>query len=191
MCKVEGCFSKLKGGLGYCSKHYQRVKRYGDPNGGIKPHGTMEERFWRFVEKTDECWVWTGQKIRGYGRLSVGAKEEKSVGAHRFSWELHNKQKIPDGKFVMHSCDNPSCVNPDHLSIGSPKENYDDMVLKGRRKVVAPKGVANGKSILDEEKVRFIKTCGLNHAKTAKILGVSVSCVRGVRSGRTWSQVVV
>lgn len=190
MCKVHGCESTLKGGLGYCSKHYQRVKKYGDPLGGVKNHDSVEKRFWKFVEKSDGCWNWTGQKIRGYGRISAGAKGESSLGAHRLSWEIHNNSKVPDGLFVMHKCDNPSCVNPEHLTVGTPKDNFYDMVSKGRRVVVAPKGVFNGKAILDEDKVRFIRQSKLNHAQTAKALNVSISCVRGVRSGRTWSHVI-
>jgi hypothetical protein len=73
--------------------------------------------------------------------------------------------------------------------IGTPKENTQDMIAKGRKKVVTSSGDKNGKSILNEEKVKFIRASDLSHAKLAKQLEVSASCVRGVRVGRTWSHI--
>jgi hypothetical protein len=191
MCKVDGCISKLRGGLGYCSKHYQRFKKHGDPNKGIKLHGSIEERFWRFVDKSDDdsCWNWFGQKINGYGRISLGAKSLASDGSHRVSWKMHNKQEIPKGMFVMHSCDNPSCVNPKHLSLGTPKDNSDDMIAKGRKKQVIHIGEKNGKSIIKPEIVRFIRSSDLSHAELARQLNISNGCVRSVRSKRTWKHI--
>lgn len=188
MCKVIGCESKLRGGLGYCGKHYKRFKKYGDPDKGIKLHGSVEERFWRFVTKSDDnsCWNWTGQKINGYGRISLGLKSMSSDGAHRVSWKIHNKMEIPKGLFVMHRCDNPSCVNPNHLLIGTPKYNSDDMIAKGRKKIVIPLGEKNGKSIINADLVRFIRGSDLSHAELARQLNVSSGCVRSVRSKRTW-----
>jgi hypothetical protein len=169
--------------------HYQRNRKYGDPLAGVKNHASPEERFWRFVEKTPDCWKWTGKKKSGYGAFSKGSKKDGDYLAHRFSWSLHNKQEIPQGMFVMHRCDNPECTNPEHLILGTPKENTQDMIRKGRKKTVAVAGIGNGKSILDEEKVRFIRSSNLSHAEVGRILGVSPNCVRGVRIGRTWSHV--
>ena len=169
--------------------HYQRFKKYGNPLGGTKNHAPPEERFLRFVVKTDACWKWSGKKNNGYGVLSKGSKKDGYFLAHRFSWELHNKQSIPDGMFVMHKCDNPECCNPEHLIIGTPKENTQDMIAKGRRRLVAPLGAENGKSVLNEEKVKFIRSSDLSHAKLARLLEVSLNCVRGVRIGRTWAHI--
>jgi len=78
------------------------------------------------------CWEWTGGRNReGYGVLSVGRDREY---AHRFSYRIH-KGEIPDGLIVMHSCDNPGCVNPLHLSAGTPKDNTHDSMKKGRLKI--------------------------------------------------------
>lgn len=191
MCKIEGCDNKSRGALGYCQKHYLRLKKYGDPLKSIKGHEPLEMRFWKFVDKRgeDECWSWKGQILNGYGRISIGARDLFSDGAHRVSWMIHNSQTIPTGMVVMHSCDNPGCVNPKHLSIGTYKDNHDDMVAKGRKKQVIPVGEENGKAVLTEELVREIRTSSLNNADMARKLGVSPNCIRGVRIFRTWKHV--
>lgn len=92
---------------------------------------TPSERFWRYVQKTDGCWLWTGHvKKGGYGQFSL--THTRPVGAHRYSYELHNGA-VPAGLFVMHSCDTPACVNPAHLTIGTAKDNTADMIAKGRQ----------------------------------------------------------
>jgi len=90
----------------------------------------MEVRFWRFVNKTDECWLWQGAKVGqgGYGNFGVDKKHHL---AHRVSYELANGP-IPDGMWVLHRCDNPPCVNPDHLFLGTRSDNMKDAHQKGR-----------------------------------------------------------
>lgn len=86
-------------------------------------------RFWRQVQKTDTCWLWTGARSgAGYGQIGIN---DVRIFTHRFSWELHHGP-IPAGLFVCHHCDNPPCVRPDHLFLGTPQDNMVDKIRKGR-----------------------------------------------------------
>lgn len=87
------------------------------------------QRFWNKVEKTDGCWLWTASKNRqGYGYFRFDGKMMK---AHRMAWLLVHGE-IPEGMLVCHTCDNPSCVNPEHLWLGTNQDNQNDMNAKGR-----------------------------------------------------------
>jgi hypothetical protein len=91
---------------------------------------TFDQRFWSKVNKTPTCWVWTACVDKmGYGRFYVAGKKRDHP--HRISWAMKNGP-IPKGMFVLHKCDNPPCVNPDHLILGTHLENMQDRDRKGR-----------------------------------------------------------
>lgn len=95
----------------------------------------IELRFWSKVDirSEDECWPWLASGLRTrYGSFSVGPKNKRRQStAHRFAWELINGD-IPAGMYVCHRCDNPSCMNPNHLFLGTPSDNTRDMMAKGK-----------------------------------------------------------
>ena len=93
----------------------------------------IKERFWNGVKKTDNCWEWIKAKDRfGYGYIKAGGKDRRMLKVHRVSYIL-NFGEIPKGMCVLHRCDNPSCVNPEHLSLGTQSDNVADCHNKGRR----------------------------------------------------------
>jgi hypothetical protein len=114
------------------------------------------ERFKRSVQVTESCWVWTGSKLpRGYGRFYF---KGKAFYAHRLALEIFKGMHVPADKVVMHACDNPSCCNPDHLSIGTQTDNMRDASNKGRTVNRQDwRGSANPKAKLTAEQIEEIK----------------------------------
>lgn len=98
-------------------------------------------RFWKYVERAgdDECWLWKASRRNfGYGQLGIYRDGRQFVVlASRFSWALHHGE-IPDGLQVLHKCDNPPCVNPNHLFLGTTQDNTNDARWKGRLYTTAP-----------------------------------------------------
>lgn len=116
-------------------------------------HGTVEQRFWAKVNKSDDCWLWTACRTnQGYGQIKVG---ERLISVHRFSYELHHGA-IPVGMFVCHTCDIRNCVNPAHLWLGTTADNTHDMIAKGRR--IITKGDAFVLTKVTDEQVSEIRS---------------------------------
>lgn len=156
---------------------------------------TLQNRFFSKVllGSKEDCWLWLANKNnKGYGMIRAGGLAPKVL-AHRVSYEIF-KGKIPDGLVVMHSCDNPSCVNPSHLSAGTMLENTQDMIKKGRKVVgVNPdnkppsfRGAAHPRAKISEETAREIKNSKERRSELIKRLGVTTSTVKSIKSGRTW-----
>lgn len=140
---------------------------------------SAEQRFWRHVQKTDTCWFWLANKNeRGYGTFYYDSKDQK---AHRVAWVLTRGQ-IPGGLCVCHRCDNPSCVNPGHLFVGTHLENMRDMRLKGRHR-------RTNTAKLSPESVALIRSHPAGAAKMAEMYGVSESNVWAIRRRKTWKWV--
>jgi hypothetical protein len=137
------------------------------------------------------CWIWTAAtKEHGYGVIGVGARSDGVIRAHRLAYLL-NKGEIPEGKVVMHKCNNPSCVNPDHLEVGTVKDNQNYMVQCGRLKIPDNKGEKAAWSKLNESAVKEIigafdtKKKGTGTA-LAKKFGVSKSAIYQIWGGENW-----
>lgn len=140
----------------------------------------------RLAERTDksgDCWLWTGSRNgKGYGLIKDGGKTRQT---HRIAWELA-RGRIPEGMVVMHRCDNPSCVNPAHLSLGTTADNNHDKIAKGRH----PTGAAAITAAkLTPDQVRAIRASPGTCRRIAREYGVTEANVRLIRSGRTWRHV--
>lgn len=146
------------------------------------------ERFWSHVEKTpDGCWTWLGARCGDYGRVNIN---RKSLAAHRVAWIITNGP-IPIELIVRHKCDNGSCVRPDHLELGTYKENSRDMVLRGRTN--GPKGERAGNHKLKRNQVSEIKAHLLNGTKSQAQLSrdftVGRNTITAIRLNLSWRSV--
>lgn len=165
----------------------------------------IEVRFWSKVEKAgpDDCWLWTATLVKGYGSLWPDAAlsnggRRRTIGAHVYSYMLHHGP-VPSGACVLHSCDNPCCVNPKHLSLGDHGVNAREREARGRgnrQGSRAPRnvGAANAMAKLTDAQVAEIKrrlTAGQRGtaAALAREFGVVRSMISLIRTGKIWKHV--
>lgn len=138
-------------------------------------------RFWShvYIHHNARCWEWVGRAgAAGYGQFRVGKTQ---FNANRVAYAIANGC-TPQGLFVLHSCDNPRCVRPKHLSLGTPLDNANDRGARGRHAIGERAGLAR----LTEAQVVAIRRSTKPPQEIAEALGVSTSCIKHVVRGRTW-----
>lgn len=147
--------------------------------------------FWAKVDTSGDCWLWTGYLDRqGYGR--VGRKGRNPMGAHRYAWELTNGP-IPEGKVIRHSCDNPPCVNPVHLQLGTQRDNIADRQRRGRHRPGRFPGEAHHSHKLTNADVlacRAAYDAGEKVSVLARRYGLNHKSMYQVVTRRTWRHIV-
>ena len=178
VCSVDEC-STVVNAKGLCHKHYKRFRRYGDVTVNRNAARTDEQYIADNHEvEVNGCWVWTGAVFAtGYGNAH---RRGKTVSAHRLAYETW-VGPIPEGLVVRHSCDNRPCINPDHLSQGTHKQNMEDKSRKDRN--------ANTKLSTDDViDIRWVHGLGASGQSIARAFGVSpttVSTIVNNKSRRT------
>jgi len=183
-CSYLGCRSSAVK-LGFCPAHHEelchRVRR--------APYRTADDRYWEKVEQRgpDECWEWRGARTNnGYGRFL----HIRVIQASHAAWLVEHGFLPPDGMEVCHTCDNPGCVNPRHLFLGTRNDNMADMAQKGRGAV----GERVHGAKLTAAEVRAMKrliSMGVRQSKLATAFGVSRATVSFIASGDRWGHVRV
>jgi len=140
------------------------------------------KRFWAKVDRRgpEDCWEWRSPATStfGYGRIKAG---DRLWSAHRVSYVLAHGQ-VPPGLWVLHSCDNPLCVNPSHLYAGTRSQNMKDAFLRGRVTIPNTKLTAS-----DVREIRAQLRAGLTNRAIATRFGIDPSYVSKIRTGKTWS----
>lgn len=157
----------------------------------LTPLKDAKVRFWSNVRTAapDDCWNYERDRdSNGYGRVTIAGKKMRT---HRFSYMIHHELTQEDikGIVIRHTCDNPSCVNPNHLIPGTPADNIHDAIERGRN----AKGDKSPKSKLTAAKVAMIrslhKTHGLNQAQLADAFGVHPATVNDLLLYKTWKHI--
>lgn len=156
----------------------------------LKRCPTLSERFWSKVSKglDGDCWIWVGGMSHGYGSIRLGTRYG-SKNANRISWIL-NRGTIPKGMHVLHKCDNPACVNPDHLFIGTQADNMRDCASKNR----TAHGSRRPTSKLTELQVLEIWDLWISGEWSCKQIGVlykvSRQCISNIVHKREWKMLI-
>lgn len=185
-CQVDNCNRNVEI-IAYklCRMHYKRLWKHGTTDYVGRQIISVEIRFWKRVNKTDGCWVWTGgTTTAGYGKIGLGGRGGEQRDTHRFSWEMHFGE-IPDGLCVLHKCDNKPCVRPDHLFLGTHSDNMIDAYDKG----IMKKGSARSDAKINENMAKEIRESKENGTTLAAKFGVSDALIYRIRKNKTWKHV--
>lgn len=180
---------------------------------------TFYDRFWKKVDRTPglgpqgDCWEFRSLDVHCYGQINEGHRVgNRMLKAHRISWEIANGREVPSGSCVLHSCDNPACVNPEHLCLGTRADNNRDMYRKGRSAAQkgtqalpcgddhwsrrnpedVSRGEENGNAKLTEAGVRTIRegaAGGITQRELARRFGVTQAAISSIVRRRNWSRV--
>lgn len=139
----------------------------------------------RVVEPGTDCWIWQGSKLyrENYGRIFINGRYQR---AHRIAYEIWNGP-IPDGFLVCHHCDNPPCINPEHLFVGTDLDNVLDASRKGRLRNGLGPGEKSGWHKLNNEKVFAIRAALGRFVDIAKQFGVSYTTIYNIKARETWT----
>jgi hypothetical protein len=188
ICCIKECENPVSA-LGLCVNHWRLNRKYGSPV-AIKSHTgqfrglSAEDRFERQVKKTEGCWTWIGGRDRdGYGIFKGEVAGVLFKRAHRYSYALHTGDLLT-GRQALHSCDNPSCVNPAHLSSGTAADNMKDKADKGRSRV--PVGEQHGHAILTEEQAQSILADPRPYTAIAADYNVAASTIGSLKQRHSW-----
>lgn len=190
-CEIDGCENKHYG-RGYCAMHHYRWSKNADPH-IIKPghRFTEQDASKRIAERSQpqgDCIVYIRGTVQRSGHRNIGFRGRR-VGVHRVAWILANGE-VPNGIDVLHRCDVPSCVNVDHLFLGTHADNNADRDRKGRHRPL--RGSANGYAKLSEYQVIEIRehlANGETQRAIAKRYGVSQYAIWTIAAGRRWKHV--
>jgi hypothetical protein len=153
----------------------------------LRKSKTLNDYSHRYRVAESGCWEWTGSlNAWGYGTQTVGSRTDntkKTVLAHRLFYKLANGE-FDEALRVLHKCDNPKCVNPSHLFLGTDKDNVDDMIRKGRKAILRGENHPQAKLTLDQ--VKYIRQRKLPRAELAQLMGVAKSTIKNIQIGRSW-----
>lgn len=181
-CAIDDCDRLPCNSRGWCSKHYQRWQKHGDPEQTKYIVGDDTRRFMsKVVVRDDGCWQWTGRNGETRGRFRL---RDRWITAARWIWEQRNGSC---GGWICHRCHNSWCVNPDHVYCGDPKSNVADMLAAGRDRIIGEKN--NGAKITEADVLeidRLLRETKLSQHAIAERFGVKQSAVSRIKRRVSW-----
>lgn len=193
ICCIKGC-DKVPVAMGMCNMHWRRNKKYGSPVALLMPAAANRgraaiDKFMERIKKVESgCWIWTGGKDSdGYGLFNGKVGGVLYRRAHRFSVVYHKHVMPQKGDNVCHTCDTPACVNPDHLFIGTVKENQQDKWNKDRGYV--HRGESHWSTKLTADDVRAIRASTEKQRDIAQKYGLTQTTVSDIKRRKSWAHI--